>query len=287
MEKRASFRDDDVLGTAGPGFGDPQARGCSSPGSRPRRTGPTAPAGCSPATARATSSSPRCSAPASPTSRRRCRPTTASSCATLYVAAAVRCAPPANKPTPDERDRCLPYLSASSPCSTGCAVVVVLGGFAYEAIGRVLAAAGSPLPMPRPEVRPRARGADGARRGARLLPPVAAEHVHRPAHRAHDRRRLSSGPASWPTGYPRARDRVERCSRLLEGVYVPLITPFAADGSVALDAIERLCHEYLDAGCAGHRRARHHRRVAGARRRRAARRDRRVRRACAPSGARS
>ena len=39
--------------------------------------------------------------------------------------------------------------------------------------------------------------------------------------------------------------------RLLEGVYVPLITPFAADGSVALDAIERLCHEYLEAGSAG------------------------------------
>jgi 4-hydroxy-tetrahydrodipicolinate synthase len=39
--------------------------------------------------------------------------------------------------------------------------------------------------------------------------------------------------------------------RLLEGVYVPLITPFAADGSVALDAVERLSREYLDAGCAG------------------------------------
>lgn len=40
-------------------------------------------------------------------------------------------------------------------------------------------------------------------------------------------------------------------ARLLEGVYVPLITPFAADGSVALDAVERLCHEYVDAGSAG------------------------------------
>ena len=40
-------------------------------------------------------------------------------------------------------------------------------------------------------------------------------------------------------------------TRLLQGVYVPLITPFAADGSVALDAIDRLCREYLDAGCAG------------------------------------
>lgn len=37
----------------------------------------------------------------------------------------------------------------------------------------------------------------------------------------------------------------------LRGVYVPLITPFAADGSVAYDAIEALAHEYLDAGAAG------------------------------------
>jgi 4-hydroxy-tetrahydrodipicolinate synthase len=40
-------------------------------------------------------------------------------------------------------------------------------------------------------------------------------------------------------------------SRLLEGVYVPVITPFAPDGSVALDAVEQLCRDYLDAGCAG------------------------------------
>jgi 4-hydroxy-tetrahydrodipicolinate synthase len=39
--------------------------------------------------------------------------------------------------------------------------------------------------------------------------------------------------------------------RPFEGVYVALVTPFAADGSVALDAVERLCHESLDAGCAG------------------------------------
>lgn len=38
---------------------------------------------------------------------------------------------------------------------------------------------------------------------------------------------------------------------LLRGVYVPLITPFDADGSVALDALERLANEYLDAGVAG------------------------------------
>jgi len=38
---------------------------------------------------------------------------------------------------------------------------------------------------------------------------------------------------------------------LLRGTYLPLITPFAADGTVALDAIERLAHEFLDAGGAG------------------------------------
>jgi len=37
----------------------------------------------------------------------------------------------------------------------------------------------------------------------------------------------------------------------LRGVYIPLITPFASDGSVALDAVERLAIEYLDAGCTG------------------------------------
>jgi 4-hydroxy-tetrahydrodipicolinate synthase len=37
----------------------------------------------------------------------------------------------------------------------------------------------------------------------------------------------------------------------LRGVYIPVITPFAADGSVAIDALERLCQEYLDAGAAG------------------------------------
>ena len=37
----------------------------------------------------------------------------------------------------------------------------------------------------------------------------------------------------------------------LRGIYVPLITPFAPDGSVALDAVATLAHEYLDAGATG------------------------------------
>ena len=53
---------------------------------------------------------------------------------------------------------------------------------------------------------------------------------------------------------PGAKRRERRWTvpeRLLQGVYVPIITPFAADGSVALGAVERLAHEFLDAGCAG------------------------------------
>jgi len=40
-------------------------------------------------------------------------------------------------------------------------------------------------------------------------------------------------------------------SRPLRGVYIPLVTPYAPDGSVALDALEALAHHYLDAGVAG------------------------------------
>lgn len=38
---------------------------------------------------------------------------------------------------------------------------------------------------------------------------------------------------------------------VLRGVYLPVITPFATDGSVARDALAGLCHEFLDAGGAG------------------------------------
>jgi uracil-DNA glycosylase family 4 len=49
-----------------------------------------------------------------------------------YVLAAVRCAPPANKPAPDERDRCLPYLRRELDLLADVRVVVVLGQFAYQ-----------------------------------------------------------------------------------------------------------------------------------------------------------
>jgi uracil-DNA glycosylase family 4 len=69
----------------------------------------------------------------------------------LVITASVRCAPPANKPTPAERDRCMPYLQRELDLFDRVRVIVVLGAFAYEVIGRVLAAARSPLPVPRPK----------------------------------------------------------------------------------------------------------------------------------------
>jgi uracil-DNA glycosylase family 4 len=68
-----------------------------------------------------------------------------------YVAAAVRCAPPANKPTPAERDQCRPYLVRELQLLTQLRVIVALGSFAYEALWTALRAAGRMLPSPRPK----------------------------------------------------------------------------------------------------------------------------------------
>ncbi|HEX4244584.1 MAG TPA: uracil-DNA glycosylase [Acidimicrobiales bacterium] len=51
-----------------------------------------------------------------------------------WMTAAVRCAPPANKPTPDERDRCLPFLVRELGLLENVAVIVVLGAFAYQVV---------------------------------------------------------------------------------------------------------------------------------------------------------
>src|SRR6201997_2675263 len=67
------------------------------------------------------------------------------------MAAAVRCAPPDNKPTPAERDDCAPWLAAELRfIQDSVRVIVCLGGFAWRALFPVLAAAGYPVPRPRP-----------------------------------------------------------------------------------------------------------------------------------------
>src|SRR5262245_21160591 len=51
----------------------------------------------------------------------------------VYVAAAVRCAPPANKPLPEEVDRCLPHLIDEVAALQNLQVVVALGKIAWDA----------------------------------------------------------------------------------------------------------------------------------------------------------
>jgi uracil-DNA glycosylase len=62
----------------------------------------------------------------------------------VWVTASVRCAPPANRPTPDERDRCLPFLLRELALLERVQVVVALGQFGYEAVGRALQIKGRP-----------------------------------------------------------------------------------------------------------------------------------------------
>lgn len=67
-----------------------------------------------------------------------------------YVTAVVRCAPPANKPTPDERDTCLPYLERELALLERCRAIVALGAFAWDGVLRAARALGTEVPRPRP-----------------------------------------------------------------------------------------------------------------------------------------
>jgi len=67
-----------------------------------------------------------------------------------YVAAVNRCAPPANKPTPEERDTCLPYLVRELRALTAVHIIVPLGQFAWDGALLALRALGHVVrPKPR------------------------------------------------------------------------------------------------------------------------------------------
>jgi uracil-DNA glycosylase family 4 len=60
----------------------------------------------------------------------------------VRIAAAVRCAPPANKPTIEERDTCAPFLARELGLLASMRVIVALGAFGWDATLRVLAVGG-------------------------------------------------------------------------------------------------------------------------------------------------
>jgi uracil-DNA glycosylase family 4 len=70
----------------------------------------------------------------------------------VYISAAVRCAPPDNKPTPAERDACAPYLSRELALLERVRVLVGLGAYGWDAALRAMAANGA---VPSTPARPR------------------------------------------------------------------------------------------------------------------------------------
>jgi uracil-DNA glycosylase len=67
-----------------------------------------------------------------------------------YITAVNRCPPPANKPTPAERDNCLPYLARELGLLENARVIVALGSYAWDGALRALRAIGEAIPRPKP-----------------------------------------------------------------------------------------------------------------------------------------
>ena len=140
-EKVARFGDETYWGRPVPGFGDPDARilllGLAPAAHGGNRTGRVFTGDASGDFLFAAMH--RAGLASSPVSRR------ADDGLTLggaYIAAAVRCAPPANKPTIEERDRCAPFLERELAILDGVRVVVALGAFGWDAALRALAGMG-------------------------------------------------------------------------------------------------------------------------------------------------
>ena len=136
-EKRAAFRDRDYWGRPLPGFGDPAARmlivglaPAAHGGNRTGRifTGDRSGDWLFAALHRAGFANQALSVSRDDGLR----------LADAYIAAVVRCAPPANRPLPEERDNCLPYLAREMRLLEGLRVIVCLGAFAYDGAARAL-----------------------------------------------------------------------------------------------------------------------------------------------------
>jgi len=158
-EKRAAFRSEEYWGRPLPGFGDPDARvyilGLAPAAHGGNRTGRVFTGDRS--ADWLYGSLHRTGFANQPTSL---HPGDGLRLDRAFLAAAVRCAPPANRPLPAERDNCLPYAREELALLDGVSVIVCLGGFAWDAAARLL------------ELRPRPRfghGAEHALAGAPAL----------------------------------------------------------------------------------------------------------------------
>ena len=148
-EKRAAYKDEDYWGRPVPGFGDPEASvyvlGLAPAAHGANRTGRVFTGDRSGDWLFAALH--RAGYANQPTSTHRGDGLRLDG---AYVAAVVRCAPPANRPTPAERDTCLPYLERELRLLDRVRVVVALGSFAWDGALAALRAVGHDVPRPKP-----------------------------------------------------------------------------------------------------------------------------------------
>lgn len=67
-----------------------------------------------------------------------------------FVTAVVRCPPPQNRPSPEERDTCLPYLERELTLLVEARAILALGSFAWDGVLRAARALGHATPRPKP-----------------------------------------------------------------------------------------------------------------------------------------
>jgi uracil-DNA glycosylase family 4 len=148
--KRAAFRDDDYWGRPIPGFGDPEASvlvlGLAPAAHGANRTGRVFTGDRSGDFLFAALH--RTGFANQPTSVWR---DDGLALTDMWITAAVRCAPPANKPTPLERDTCLPWTVAELDHIKNVRVCLCLGQFAWDAALRLRTALGHAPVRPKPK----------------------------------------------------------------------------------------------------------------------------------------
>lgn len=149
-EKRKAFRDQEYWARPVPGFGDPEARllvlGLAPAAHGANRTGRMFTGDRSGDFLYAAMH--RAGFASQPTSEHRADGLTLRD---AWVTSPVKCAPPDNKPLPDERDACAPFIRRELALLPNVRAILCLGGFAYEAAVRVVRDAGYTLPHPLPK----------------------------------------------------------------------------------------------------------------------------------------
>ena len=151
-EKRRAYRDDEYWAKPVPGFGDPRARlllvGLAPAAHGANRTGRVFTGdGVGGSGDFLMSALHRAGFANIPTSH---HPEDGLALRDVFIAAAVRCAPPDNKPTPQEIANCLPHLQAEISALPRLSVVVALGRIGFDAYIQLVMRGGA-APRPRPQ----------------------------------------------------------------------------------------------------------------------------------------